>query len=245
MSDFIMKVCPHDTASNPERWFLVVQYLAQKLGSHIQFDISLDFTDFHQSLTTADLVYANPTDSIDLMDRHGFVAVARPDNHHDEVVFVANIDVASPSLQSFHGAQVATVPSMMPTKIALHIFKDKGIEPAGLVDCDSWTGVVGALWRNELQLGLVYKDTYDELSEQGREMINAFETSNEQIAFHNFMVGGNALERKDEIARVLLEMHTDDKGKEVLQELAINYWKPTSPEELAKIKHIMESYQGG
>lgn len=242
MSQFIMKVCPHDTASNPERWFLVVQYLAQKLDTHIQFDMSLDFTDFHESLSTADIVYANPTDSIDLMERQGFVAVARPDNSYDEVVFVAANDVDSPSLQSFHGVQVATVPALLPTKIAIHILKAQGIEPAGLVDCDSWTGVIGALWRNELQFGLVYKDTYDELSEQGRGMINAFETSNERIAFHNFMVGGNALPHKSDIERVLLEMHTDEKGKEVLRELSFDQWVPTSPDDLAKIKHIMASY---
>lgn len=241
MSNLKMMVCPHDTASNPDRWFMVVQYLAQHLGEHLELEISLDFADFHTSLNQADIVYANPTDSLMLIEQKNFVALARPSNVYDEVVFVANTDVASPSLESLTGVQLASVESLQPTRLALHILREKGIQPAGIENHESWTGVISALWRGEAQYGLVYKDTYDELSEQGKGMVQAFEVSNERVAFHNVLVGNRGLEKQDTIQTMLLTMHTDEKGKEVLQELHMEQWLPTTQDELATMKRIMES----
>jgi hypothetical protein len=234
-------VCPHDTANNPERWFLFVQYLAQHLDKHLQFDISLDFTDFRDNVNKADIVYANPSDTLKLL-KDGYVAVGHPSNLYDEVVFIANLDVAQPTLESLAGQPILSVAALQPTKLALHILAEKGIASAGITDCDSWTSVIGTIWRGEAQYGLIYKDTYSELSEQGKEMIQAFYTSDERISFHNILVGKNAAAMSDDIAALLLAMHTDEKGNSVLKELHVEQWVPTTPEQIAAIKHIMESY---
>lgn len=237
-----MIVCPHDTANNPDRWYLFVQYLVQTLGIPINLNLSLDFADFHDQMKTADIAYANPSDTIVFLEQHGFVAVARPSNKHDEVVFVSNHDVPAPSLQSLQGVPIASVENLLPTKIALHILESQGIKPSSVHNCESWTSVIGCIWRGEFNYGVIYKDTYDELSEQGKGMVKVFATSDERVAFHNILIGRNAQAMKAEIEQAFLAMHTSDKGKSVLTELAIAQWLPTSADDIARIKHIMESY---
>jgi hypothetical protein len=39
---------------------------------------------------------------------------------------------------------------------------------------------------------------------------------------------------------MLLTMHTDEKGKEILQELRMEQWLPTTEDELATMKRIIE-----
>ncbi len=241
MSILRLMVCPHDTASNPDRWYLFLQYLARRLNVQLGFEVSLDFADFHANLGQADLVYANPNDTVMLLDQ-GYELVARPANVFDEVVFVASLAIDTPTLESIAGKPLLSVRCMLPTNIALHILKERGIEPAGVIDCESWLSVVGSLWRNEGEFGIVYKDTYNELSGQGKSMVNAFETSNQQVAFHSLVVGREALPLRDDIRRAVLDMHTDDQGKEVLQALHFSQWVAVDADAITQIRHIIDSY---
>ncbi len=235
-------VCPHDTTNNPERWYVFVQYLVQKLGIEVQFTIMLDFADFQENLNEADIVYANPTDTIMLMDQKGFHVVARPSNIYDEVVFIANHEISNPTLESLHEQPLSSVSNLLPTKQALHLLKARSIIPSGIEHYESWLGVIGSVWRNEIPFGIVYKDTYDELSEQGKSMVNAFATSDERVAFHNVLVGRNALEKRAEIEQLLLHMHTDEQGLELLQQLDVEKWVTTTDHDLGVIRHIVETY---
>lgn len=236
-----MMVCPHDTASNPDRWFLFMQYLAQNLEMQLNFEIALDFADFHDNVSKADIVYANPSDTLQLIGA-GMEAIVRPSNLHDEVVFVAQEGIAQPTLESLQGQQIASVESLQPTKLAMHILAEKGIKPAGITNFESWTSIPGAIWRGEVSYGLIYKDTYDCLSDQGKGMVQVFHTSDERVNFHTLMVGRRAMEKKDAITQLLTAMHTDARGKEVLQELGIEQWLSVTPDDIAKIKQIVETY---
>lgn len=242
MSTFNFLVCPHDTANNPERWYIFVQHLAQTLSVHIHFDISLDFQDFHANLHSADLVYANPTDTIYLVENKGFVPLVRPADVYDEVVFVANHAIESPALEAIHGKTLASVTSLLPTKIALRILSTNSIVPSEVVDRESWLSVMGSIWRDEVNFGVIYKDTYNELSDQGRSMAKAFFTSDEKVAFHTIVLGPKLAERKGDVEQLLLGMDTDEKGKDVLQELRMTKWLGVNHSELETIKHIIETY---
>lgn len=236
-----MMVCPHDTASNPDRWYVFLQYLAQHLDTQMQFDVALDFADFQQNLARADLVYANPSDTLKLI-AEGLSVLARPSNLHDEVVFVANPEIENPSLESLNGQELVSVAHLQPTKLALHILKEKGITPSGIADRDSWTAVIGSIWRGEANYGLLYRDTYQELSEQGKGMVQAFYSSDERVNFHNMLVGRKAADQQEAIAQILQNMHTDEKGKEVLSELGIEQWVPTTQDDIENIRRIIENY---
>jgi phosphonate transport system substrate-binding protein len=242
MSTLHLLVCPHDTANNPDRWYRLAQYLSQKLEAHITFDISLDFADFHANLNQADIVYANPSDTLMLIEQHGFAALLHPANVYDEAVIVASNEVANPSIESLNGQTVASVECILATKIGLHYLASHGIKPAAIQNYESWTAVISGIWRGESQYGFIYKDTYDELSEQGKSMVSVFATTNEQVAFHNIVVGRNALALKDALTQTMAAMPTDEKGQEVLAELHFEQWVPTTQEQLDAIKRIQETY---
>ncbi len=242
MSTLYLLVCPHDTANNPDRWYRLAQYLSQHLDIHINFEISLDFADFHANLPKADIAYANPTDTLTLVQQHGFAAILHPANVYDEAVIVANHDITAPTLESLQGQPVASVESILATKIALRYLASQGVQPASIQNYESWTAVIGAIWRGEVHYGFVYKDTYDELSEQGKGMVNVFAATSEQIAFHNIVVGRNALPHKEALTQTLLAMPTEATGKEVLAELHVEQWLPTNQEALDEIQRITETY---
>jgi phosphonate transport system substrate-binding protein len=242
MANLNLMVCPHDTAKEPDRWFRLVQYLVQKLGSEVLFEISLDFQDFHENLHKADIVYANPTDALNLMTNQNYTLLVKPAGTSDEVVFVANTEVPNPTLESFGGVEFAAVKGLMPTSIALHMLHERSIVPAGIRHKESWQAVISAIWNGEAQYGIIYKDTYDGLSEQGKGMVQAFATSDEKIAFHMLTIAPSLAERKAEIEQLLTGMHSDEKGQQVLSELHIAQWQPVTTEEIARMQHVATTY---
>ncbi len=239
MSKLSLMICPHDTAKNPEKWFRFVQYLNRHLDFTVHFDISLDFKDFHDHLLEADLVYANPADGIQLVKDHQFIPVVRSTNLFDEAVFIANPNLSNPSLHSYQGSEVVTVSSMV-TKLATSMLQRQGIVPTKLISKDSWLGVINAVARDEVHLGFVYKDTYDELSPRTKEMISAIATSTEHSAFHALYLNPKASDRAQIISETLQQMHLDPKGQDVLRDLKVASWESVPADALQLLCEMAE-----
>lgn len=242
MSKLTFMVCPHDTVKEPERWYCLIQHIDQKLGVEFQFDISLDFQDFHDNLASADMVYINPTDGLKMLETSGFVPVARPQDLYDEAVFVANTEVNAPALSMLQGAPLITVRGLIPTNIALHMLQSNAVQPGELHYKESWLSVISAVWNREADFGIVYTDTYNGLSEQGHSMVQKFAESDEKLAFHYLIIGPALAARKEEIEHLFQTMHTDAQGQQVLDKLHISRWLPVTQEEIATMQHIMHTY---
>jgi hypothetical protein len=238
MNKLNLMICPHDTAKNPERWFRLVQYLNQHLDFTIHFNISLDFRDFHDCLLEADLVYANPSDGVHLVKEHQFIPIVRSTNLFDEVVFIANPNLDNPSLQSYQDSQVVTISSMVASKIATSILQKQSIVPIELVNKESWLGVINAVAKDEVPLGFVYKDTYDELSPITKQMISVIATSTEQKAFHALYINPNVSDHAPAISDTLRQMHLDPKGQEVLKDINVEAWEAMSADALQLLYEI-------
>jgi ABC-type phosphate/phosphonate transport system substrate-binding protein len=239
MSALTLMICPHDTIHEPERWYHLEKYLAQKLGIDVQFEMSLDFPDFHANIAKADIIYTNPTDHLNILSPKGYLPLVRPADLCDEAVFITNTETANPTLESLQGVELATVKELIQTRVALHALQLKGIAPGSLHHRDSWQGVISGIWNGEVQYGIVYKDTFDHLSEHGKSMVNAFASTNEGIAYHTIDIGPNLADRKDEIAQVFLAMDSDEEGRTVLKELDIAKWVSVQQAELDKMAELM------
>lgn len=234
MSKLNLMICPHDTAKDPDKWFRFLQYLNHNLDFVVHFTISLDFKEFHDRLSTADIVYANPADGVHLAKEHQFIPIVRSTNLFDEVVFIANPNLNNPSLQSYQGSKVVTVSSMV-TNLATSILQRQDIVPAELVNKESWMGVVNAVVKDEVSLGFVYKDTYDELSAKTKEMITEIATSTEHRAFHALYISPKAEDHAQAISSALQKMHLDPMGQDVLKELNIEAWESISADALQSL----------
>ncbi|MBD2428253.1 PhnD/SsuA/transferrin family substrate-binding protein [Phormidium sp. FACHB-1136] len=239
MSSLEFRVCPHDTAKEPDRWFRFAQYLSQRLETPVHFAVALDFDEFHQGMAQNDLIYVNPSDTVALTANHGFCPIARVIGQSDEVVFIANPSIDSPSLTLIDGGAIATVSSMLASKLALQLLHRQAIIPAEVVDRPTWLSVMGAVAKGTPAYGIVYKDTYDQMAQSTKSMVNAFATSNEKLAFHTFAIGPGAMAHKDTLATLLTTMATDPKGQEILQTLHIDGWQGVTPADLAPIQALV------
>ncbi len=239
MAKLRMMVCPHDTAKSPEKWYLFAQHLSQRLGAEVGFDQAMDFADFHRRLSDTDLAYANPKDTVRLAAESGYQPVARPEGRYDEVVFFAHPDVEAPGFASLSGERVATVESMLPTNIALHILARENIQPAELLNRDSWLSVINAVRKQETRFGFLYKDTYDDLTGLAKGMINAFAVSEERLAFHSIVVAPGATEHRKALGQALLAMGAEAKGREILDKLGFPAWLAVSPDEFQGLQRLV------
>jgi hypothetical protein len=236
VNDLRLMVCPHDAVRNPGGWRHLVRYLSARLATPIDLAATLDFTDFHQRMAQADVVYANPTDALRLIDGGGFCALARPAGIYDEALLVAGPDGPLPAAEALHGAAVASVEHLLPTRLALKMLRARGIVPASLAHRDSWLSVVRSVWNGEVPFGIVYRDAYNGLSPQGREMIRVLEATDGRSAFHLIVARPDLGEGGAALTRTLTEMPAHPDGVSALADLHIAAWLPVSDDDIARLR---------
>ena len=239
MKELTLMVCPHDTARNPEGWTRLVDYMATRLDRPICFSRSSDFVAFRQSIASADLVYGNPTDSLRLLDTHGFRALAHPAHCYDEALLITGPDGNLPSIEAIHGAVVSTVTSLLPSRLALKMLRERGITPANLTHRDSWLSVMRSVWNGEVPFGIIYHDAYDAISPEGRAMVRVLATTNERVAFHMLCAQPPICDSLLRLTDLLTTMSADPEGIAVLTNLHIQEWLPVTDDDLARLRALL------
>ncbi len=239
MANIKFMVCPHDTVRNPDGWYRLVQFLTTRYELSLHFEMSLDFTEFREGMVNADLVYANPTDGVKLVDQHGMKPLMRPGDTYDEALIVTGTEGDLPDLSTLNGAMIASVENLLPTRIALKCMADKGVKPAGILHRDSWLSVVRSVWNGEAPFGIVYRDAYEELSQQGRDMVRILAETNERSAFHMFVARPVLHQDLVTLLPSLTEMHNDPDGASILKEISVPMWKVVADESLEKMRALV------
>lgn len=226
MNKYRFLVCPHDSANSPERWYLFAQILSQETGIQLAFEPCLDFREFHEKLLSADIVYANPQDSLKLYKNNDYIPLARPADIYDEVVIISSSAQSDTSLEDISGHTVASVTSMMPTYLAVEYINNMGIYPADVENRDSWMAVVKAVYEGEVEFGFLYKDFHDALTTLTRSTYNVIGVSHEEKIHHMFMLNPRRQDQADLFAEVLLGMHERSRASEVMNELNMKRFLP-------------------
>ncbi len=243
MEKWSLRVCPHDTAKRPERWFALAQYLGQQLDAAIRFDQAMDFAEFHQGMHEADLIYANPQDALRLLEGHGFIPLCRATNLFDETVFIASPSARHEGgLKALEGQPVASVTSMLPTNIARHVLEREGIRPGEIVDKPSWLAVLNSVYREEVPYGFLYRDFFNDLNGLNRKSIEVLHESGEQTAFHMFMLHPQQAIHADALAGILSGMADSERGRAVLEDLGMDAFRLVEEEHWDIIQTIRERY---
>lgn len=238
MQKINMMVCPHDTSRNPERWFFFSQYLSARLEPGVLFQVSLDFKEFHANLKSGQIIYANPRDSLKLAENEGYTALVRPESLFDEVVVIANDKVEAPSLERLAEHEAVSVNSMLPTNLALYALSQRSIQPKAVVNRDSWLSVMNAVVRGDFPYGFVYDDFYRSLTNLGKRTVQAFFISAERMASHILMVSPSLHDRIGSLRELLLGMHEDTKGAEVLLGLGFPRWSRVDESALHSVRKL-------
>lgn len=239
METYSLAVCPHDTVRNSEGWYRLVQYLSGHLNANVHFTLALDFADFHERFATSDLVYANPSDTLKLVDQHGYTPLVRVVGRYDEAVLVAGAEGPKPALTNLAGAKLATISEQLPTVLALRMLSTQGVTPGELLNRPTWLSVVQAVWSGDAPYGILAYDAYADLSPQGQAMVQLITTTSEHCAFHTFCVGPKLAAQAETLRQLLLAMGGNDQGKEVLADLSITGWEAVSDAEVATMRGVM------
>jgi hypothetical protein len=239
VKELTLMVCPHDTVRNPEGWYRMAQYLAARLTAQIHVEGSSDFAEFRQGIASADLVYSNPTDSLSLIDAHGFCPLAHPADTYDEALLIAGPEGDLPAAEAIHGAMVATVTQLLPTRLATRALRERGITPASFAHRDSWLSVVRSVWNGEVPFGILYRDAYENLSPQGREMVRIMEATDDRAAFHMLCAQPARCGPLSTLTDLLASMGADSEGAAVLADLRIPGWLPVAEADLARLRALV------
>ena len=240
MTHWKMMVCPHDTAKNPERWFVFAQYLSQNFGEakehpvSVRFLQSLDFAEFQAGMATADLVYANPQHALVLAEKHGFVPLARAGNLFDEAVCVTCAECDA-TLADMHQSSVATVTSMLVTQVALKSLARQDVAPAELQPAATWMAVVQSIYRGDVRFGILYKDFYAGMSPLSRKQLKVLGETQERSVYHCFMLAPQHAGQVEAVRAVLLAMANHERGGQILAELSMQTLLPVGRDELDAI----------
>ncbi len=239
MDAFTFMVCPHDTANNPDKWFQLAQYLSKNLSRGVQFSQSIDFAEYHQKLSQADLIYANPQDSLKLIKEHGYIPVARPSNIHDEIVFIAGLQNDAPVMEDITDEEVISVNSMMVTRVGIKYLFDNNIRPARIRSQATWMAVVKGIFRGEYKYGLVYKDFYDGLNGLTKSGFTTLEQTSDGTIHHSILIANRYEEMAGEFQSCFVGMSNEnDRSHEILQGLGFDRFLAVSNEEILKFEAL-------
>jgi hypothetical protein len=245
MPPLTLYVCPHDTVRGSEHWYRLVQYAnqhADQIQVQIHFELTLDFADFHDHMANGDLVYANPTDALNLIDHANYQPLVRPADRYDEALLVASHDRQAAQLCDIQASNLVAVRGLAPTSIALDLLAKEGITPAQIVEKGSWLGVMSTVGQGDQPFGVIYRDAYRDLSEQGRAMVTPMVESHAAIAFHMLVANPRRAPQHALLGEFLLQMHNDPAGAAILQELDIPAWQTIDPVLLANLRQLLAQY---
>jgi ABC-type amino acid transport substrate-binding protein len=217
-------VCPHDTAKGLTGWIEFFVVLGAVSGEEIGFLPAQDFPEFYRLWPQVDLVYANPLDALKLEEEHGFLPLAGNDRY-DEVVFLVGEGVP-PSLESFGGARVGTVPDTFAALLGQELLRKSGVRPGELVPFGSWGEVLSALRAGRITHAFLYRDYYEGLSPVSLEGTTPVLVSETRRFSHVFLLSPRQAGKKEALLSALLALPEHPMGRPVLEELRISRFYP-------------------
>lgn len=223
--------CPHDSAGQPERWFVFAQQLALATGFSFRFQLALDFAEFRGLFSALDLVYANPNDSIDLVQNRGFEPLARMEGIYDEAVIVCRAEHPA-LLEAVSERPVATCRNLIITDVALRYLERQGLQAQELVDQPSWGAALSALLQGKVDLAFLYRDFYRSLTPETKRKLVVLGETEERFAFHSFLVAPTQLERGEMIRAALLRLEETAGGRAALEALGCSKLIPVNRQEV-------------
>jgi phosphonate transport system substrate-binding protein len=233
----------------PERiasWFVFNTWLQKKLGVNIHLELYDDFESQHQAMEAGkvDIIYVNPYDATTLVREKGFEAIAAPKGISDEAVIAVASEGDIKCVEDLKpGCNIASTDDK-----DVHMMCMIMIEPADLTASNinlsehpSYVIVAKKVMTGEAQAGFFYKQAYDKMSNVIKSAVMPIVTSQISVIKHMFLVSPRFAEHKDAIKAALLDMHKDEKGKPIVEELGFECWEEQTQEDTEFMIDLMDT----
>lgn len=233
---FNFTVSPDFAPDHMSGWFYFNTWLQRNLGADIHLELFDSFDEQREQIRAGniDLIYANPYDASMLVREQGFRAVARPAGKRDEAVVVvpSSADIAAvEDLQA--GARLATTADPDVHTIGMIMLEPADLDAGNITqrEYDTYILVAKALLRGDADVGFFLKQGFDELSDLIKNQMRVLVSSQISVVHHALLVGPKMQPHFDDLAKLLVNMHSEPKGVGVLESMGISRWEQMSVEQ--------------
>ena len=193
------------------------------------------------------LVFARPFDACALMQQHGYLPVARPQDDCDEVSLIVRHDDVRATLTDFAGAQVATALERSFVFVLGRFFCDEcGLDSAGLPRrfAGSEIAALKMLLSGQAELLFMSSRGHERLSALARAGTRVLERSETRVASHLLLLHPSCQALVQPLREALTGLAQHDKGRQALQDLGMHGWDVPAPEEVEMLLMLYRRYAG-
>lgn len=219
-------VCPHDTAQNLPGWFFMNNYLQRSSGMHIHFEPFDDFATQRQAVLDGgiQIVYANPFDAALYARELGFLPLVRRAASCDEAYILAGADSPISTLDDTSSNLYRL--SSATDKTAIHSLGVRLLKQEGASRDNfdiqlkgNYLSVIRALTMGEADLGIVFNETYDGLSDLVKAQLKVLGATHQGDTFHLFCVSPELGDKAELLRSILTSMGDNEDGRKCLDDL--------------------------
>lgn len=163
----------------PERfadWYMLNTRLQRRSDLNLRLLTPTNTQEQAHWLTSGsvDLMYANPFDASAMIRTQGYIPLARPIRHVDEMILLSNAQSSLARMEDLQpGCRIAVTGNEDIKLLALHLLKPAGLSQTSVewVAADSYQAAVRLLIRNEVQAAICLTHTFNSLTRLTRSQL--------------------------------------------------------------------------
>ncbi len=243
---YTMTVSPDFPPKHIAGWYIFNTWFQKEFGLNVRLNLFNNFEEQRQAIRNdeIDIIYANPFDAAMLIREKGFIALARPAHKSDEAMVVVNAENPAAEIEDLQpGLRLVSTDDP-----DVHLMGMIMLEPAELhsenitiTRVGSYPLVAKALLNGSADVGFFLSEAFNELTNLTKSRLKVLVESQISVIQHNFLVGPRLAEMSEKIRAGLVTMHTNPKGKGVLESLGFESCDSVSQEDVEFMIDLMDT----
>ncbi len=234
---------------SPERfagWHLLNTLLQKRADLSLRLHTPASHAEQEEKMASGEiaLVYANPFDAAKMIREQGYKAIARPLGKTDEMVIASSANGDIKTLDDLKkGAVIAMADNRDVKLIGLRLLEavDLTEDDVTFEIVETYQAAARALIQNKAQAAFFIAEVFETLSNLTKSQLNVLIESNIATLSHVVLVKDD-FDKADTLKQVLLSLHDDEDGRNVLQELGMkDGFAPMDEEEAEFMIDLMET----
>lgn len=234
------------TSQQLNGWFLFNTYLQRRLQTPIQFFAqTLAEQTVNDREEQADLVFARPFEACRLIHGQGYIPLCKPKGETEEVVILTPAN-DSRSLEDYASPKVAIASKQSFTYLLGRFLCDeRGLDSNAFRFHESGNDIkaIQYLIRQQVDWVMMPLKTYFGLSSLSRRQTRVLDQTQTELAAHLFCIAPYLdAGFRQSLQTVLTQMHTDEKGSVILEDIEIKAWEAPESAEVDLLLKVFETY---
>ena len=223
-------------------WYMFNTYLQRKLERAIHLEQPKLGDDMGHA--SPDILFSKPFDACALIQNRGFLPLARPTSEVDEVVILMRADDDRKSTE-LKNPKVVTA-----TQNSFVYILGRSLCDENKMDSESFNFTFAGneikalqmMIRKQADVLFILKKTYEGLSSFARGSTRMVDESVTNFAFHLFCAAPYLNDVNKSFQDVLMNMHNDEQGQQILKDIDIDGWCKPEDGELLMLKLLFNKY---